>query len=712
MGVIDVPPPLLGEGMVLIRTRYSLLSPGTEGGTVLSGRKSLIDKARERPEQVRQVIETLKQSGPLQTHRAVMKRLEAFSPLGYSIAGTVAAVGSRTRGFAVGDNVAAAGAGYANHAELNAVPAKLCVKLDPDADLQQAAYNTLGAIALQGIRQADLRLGETCVVIGLGLIGQLTALMLRASGVIVIGLDIRQWAVAFAERHGIDHAFAADEPNLPEAVQEITGGIGADAVIITAATDSLVPINLAGRLLRKRGVVVVVGAVPTGFDREPDYYKKEISLKMSCSYGPGRYDPLYEERGIDYPPGYVRWTEQRNMAAFQEMIRLRRIEISHLTTHRVPLEEAKSAYDMILDRRDNYLGILLEYGNAEQRELGEWSSAEPQASSTREDTVYISFIGAGSYAMSYLLPNMQNAPKTQLMSVLSATGSSSRSVAEKYGFARTAAAEAEILEGSDTTAVFVATPHDSHARLVVQALEHGKHVFVEKPLCLTEAELELIYEKYQQSRERYGGTLLMVGFNRRFAPLAIKIKEGIGAKPMNILYRINAGYIPPESWIQDPDLGGGRIIGEVCHFVDLLTFLTSALPVRVYAAAMRDAAGCNDTLSITLSFADGSLGTIGYFANGSKKLRKEYVEVYSCGKTFVLHDFKDLEIYEGKARARRRLLSQDKGQKPMVDAFLRSCRQEASLPITVADIFSSMKTTFAVVESLRTGAAVEIPLRH
>lgn len=712
VGVIDVPPPLLGEGMVLIRTRYSLLSPGTEGGTVSSGRKSLIDKARERPEQVRQVIETLKQSGPLQTHRAVMKRLEAYTPLGYSIAGTVSAIGARTRGFAVGDSVAAAGAGYANHAELNAVPANLCVKLDRDADLEQAAYNTLGAIALQGIRQADLRLGETCVVIGLGLIGQLTTLMLRASGVTVVGLDIRPWAVAFAKQHGIDHAFEANDPSLPEAVQAITSEIGADAVIITAATDSLAPINLAGRLLRKRGVVVVVGAVPTGFNREPDYYKKELSLKMSCSYGPGRYDPAYEERGVDYPPGYVRWTEQRNMAAFQEMVRSRRVEISHLTTHRLPLEEANAAYDMILDKREDYLGILLEYDSHGEDKLPEWPSVEPQTLSAVEDMVGISFVGAGSYAMSYLLPNIHNGHRTQLLSVLTATGSSSRTVAEKYGFASTASAEAEIFESDKTTAVFIATPHDSHARLVIQALEHGKHVFVEKPLCLTQAELEFICEKHRQSRERYGGTLLMVGFNRRFAPLAIKMKDGIGPKPMNILYRVNAGPVPVESWIQDLDVGGGRIIGEVCHFVDFLTFLTGSLPLRVYAAAMRDAAGCNDTLSIVLSFADGSLGTIGYFANGSKKLRKEYIEAYSCGRTLVLHDFKELEVYGVKARTKHRLLTQDKGQKPMVGAFLESCRGNADLPMTVGDIYASMRATFAVVESLRTGAAVDIQARH
>lgn len=707
MGVVDVPAPVLGDGMVLIRTHYSLLSPGTEAGTVLSGRKSLIGKAKERPEQVRQVIETLKQQGPLQTHRAVMKRLGAYSPLGYSIAGRVVAVGARAQDFEVGGFVAAAGAGYANHAELNAVPSNLCVRLGGDADLKQAAYNTLGAIALQGLRQADLRLGETCVVIGLGILGQLSALMLRASGVKVIGLDVRSWPVEFAAKHGIDHALLADAPGLLEAVQSITNGIGADAVIITAASASLAPINLAGRLLRKRGVVVVVGAVPTGFNREPDYYKKELSLKMSCSYGPGRYDPFYEERGNDYPAAYVRWTEKRNMAAFQEMIYTARVQVSHLTTHRYPLEQAQQAYDLVLSKREEYLGILLEYRQDEIEDFAERKVIDSPAVPASASCIRISFIGAGSYAASHLLPYIQTDARTQLACVLTATGASSRTMTERFGFAIATSDEADVFEGASTTTVFIATRHDSHGRLVVKGLECGKHVFVEKPLCLTEEELSLVAQKYRERIEGSGSALIMVGFNRRFAPLAVKLKEHLGPGPLNVLYRVNAGAVLGDSWIQDPDVGGGRIIGEVCHFVDFLTFLTGSLPVRAYAAAVRGAGNANDTLSITLSFADGSLGTIGYYANGSRSIPKEYIEVYSCGSTLILRDFTVLEAYGAKKRTFR-LLNQDKGQKAMVQAFLAAAKGGGKPPIPFSQLYAATRTTFALIQSMKVGGAVDL----
>ncbi len=708
VSVIEAPPPRLAPGMVLVRNHFSLISAGTEGGTVSAARKSLIGKARERPQQVRRVLEIFKQQGLTQTYRAVMKKLDAYSPLGYSSAGEVVEAGSKVLGFSVGDLVACAGTGYANHAEIVAVPARLCVKLPAGADLSLAAYNTLGAIALQGIRQADLRLGETCVVIGLGLLGQLTGLMLRASGIKVVGLDINPRIVDVAARHCADLACHSETPGLSEIVAEFTDGVGADAVIITAATHSLQPINLAGQLLRTRGTVVIVGAVPTGFDREPHFYRKELALKMSCSYGPGRYDPNYEEKGLDYPVGYVRWTENRNMQVFQSLVHSGRIDLSYLTTHRFRLDEAPAAYDLILNRNEDVLGILLEYEAAGAQAKRRVDMPPPKPRKDEPAGRGVSFIGAGSYAMSHLLPNVAGCAGVSLAGVVTSTGTSSRTVAEKFGFRFCSADERDVLEDEATDTVFIATRHDSHAEFVLKALEKGKHVFVEKPLCLTPDERDAIRAAYERARLQPSAPLLMVGFNRRYAPLAIRLKETLGAGPMCLMYRVNVGPIPPDSWIQDAEFGGGRIVGEVCHFVDLMIYLTESPPESVYAAAMADPARTEDTLAITLSFADGSVGTILYCANGAKSLAKEYLEAYRAGIAGILRDFRELEIH-GRGRPKReRLLNQDKGQKEMVRQFVSASLGRGGRVIPFADILASTDATFAVKESLRTRSAVRV----
>jgi predicted dehydrogenase/threonine dehydrogenase-like Zn-dependent dehydrogenase len=700
MEVLDVALPLGGPGMVVVQNHFSLISAGTEGGTVNAARKSLIGKAKERPEQLRQVIDSLKQQGFVQTYRAVSKKLDSYSSLGYSAAGVVIEVGSQVRGISVGDRVACAGQGYASHAEVVAVPENLCVKLPASADLSMAAYNTLGAIALQGVRQADLRLGETCVVIGLGLLGQLTSLILKASGVKVIGLDIDPDAVDIARKHCTDAAYEMSDPLIVDAVHHATSGINTDAVIITAATSSTQPINLAGRLLRKRGTVVVVGAVPTGFDRDPDYYRKELVLKMSCSYGPGRYDIGYEEKGFDYPPGYVRWTENRNMQAFQDLILSGKINLGYMTTHRFALEQAPAAYDLILNRSEKFLGILLEYdaSKVHSRERIELRAlpARPGGSATS-----IGFVGAGSYAMSHLLPNLPRDGSVVLTGVATASGTSSRSVAEKFGFARAYSSAQQLIDDPDTGTVFIATRHDSHAEYVRQSLEAGKNVFVEKPLCLNREEMDGILEAWQKHKP-----LLMVGFNRRFSPLTQVIKDTMGDGPMSMLYRINAGAIPRESWIQDRDFGGGRIIGEVCHFIDLLTHLNGSPPVNVNAYGLEDPANLEDTVSINLRFGNGSIGAICYFSNGPKALPKEYLEVYKGGVAARLMDFREVEILGGRKKVTKKLASQDKGQKAMVGALTKSLVTGATSPIPFEHLFTVASASFAVVDSLREGKAI------
>ncbi len=701
MDVLDVAVPNISNGMVLIQNHYSLISAGTEGGTASTARKGLIGKAKERPQQVKQVLDTLKQQGPVQTYRAVMKKLDSYSPLGYSSAGVVVDVAPDVKGFSVGDLVACAGAGYANHAEVIAVPVNLCVKLPSGSDLSLAAYNTLGAIALQGVRQADLRVGETCVVIGLGLLGQLTGLILRASGIKVIGLDINARALEIARQHCVDSGFEMDSAGIADALGELSGGVGADAVIITAATSSTQPINLAGTLLRKRGTVVVVGDVPTGFDREPDYYKKELSLKMSCSYGPGRYDIDYEEKGIDYPAGYVRWTENRNMQAFQDLIHTGKIDIGYLTSHRFSLDEAPNAYDLILDKSEGFLGIIIEYDVNKEVDRGSVYVEAKGSANVAPGMPGIGFIGAGSYAMSHLLPNLPSDGSISMTGVMTSSGTSSRSVAEKFGFSYCASSADDIFNDAATSTVFIATRHDTHAEYVNRVISAGKNVFVEKPLCLNQDELDGIVSAWSIHKP-----ILMVGFNRRFSQLAQQIKTAVGDGCMAMIYRINAGEIPSNAWIQDDELGGGRVIGEVCHFIDFMIYMNGSLPTQVYAVALKDMENLGDTLNINLTFSNGSIGTICYFANGSKSLAKEYIEVYKGGLTAILRDFKELEIHGAKKPVRKKLLNQNKGQAVMVEKFMQAVKDGVGCPIPLSETYASTLVTFKVLESLRQGQAV------
>jgi polar amino acid transport system substrate-binding protein len=708
MEVLDVAAPSVRRGSVLVQNHFSLISAGTEGSTVATARKSLLGKMRERPAQVRQVIDSLKQQGLRQTYRAVSKRLDAYSPLGYSSAGVVVDVGADVSGFSTGDRVACSGLGYANHAEMVSVPANLCVRLPATADLARASYNTLGAIALQGVRQADLRIGESCVVIGLGLLGQLTCLILRASGVKVIGLDINAAAVATAERHCADRALTLSDPMLLDALHVVTHGIDADAVIITAATDSTEPVNLAGRLLRKRGTVVIVGKVPTGFEREPDYYRKELSLKMSCSYGPGRYDPIYEEKGVDYPAGYVRWTENRNMRAFQDLVHTGTINADYMTTHRFPIEHATNAYELILNRSEEFLGILIEY-DATKALIRDRISIPRKDTAVASQKAGIGFVGAGSYAMSHLLPNFKRNGRVTLTGVATLSGTSSRTVAEKFGFCYAASSPQDVIADDSTSTIVIATRHDSHAAYVIEALRLGKHVFVEKPLCLKPDELKDIQTAWYRHQP-----LLMVGFNRRFSPFTHQLKQIFADGPMAMIYRINAGPIPKDSWIQDKDLGGGRIIGEVCHFVDFMVFMNGSLPVRVHASALRDPFDLEDTVTINVTFENGSIGTICYFANGAKGLPKEYVEIYKGGVVARLVDFREIEVLGNAKPMRQKTLSQDKGQPAMTRAVAAAVTGAADYPVPLRESLASTAATFAILHSLRSGQAttIEMPDTH
>lgn len=705
ISILEVPVPKVRRGEVLVRNIYSCISPGTESSTVKAARKGYIGKAKERPEQVKQVIKKLQAQGILQTYRAVMKRLDAHSPLGYSCVGKVIDLAPDARDFTIGDYVACGG-GSASHGEIVSVPENLCVKISPDADLKQAAYNTLGAIAMQGIRQSDVRLGEICAVIGLGVLGQLTCALLKAAGVKVVGIDVNPTMVKMAEDHCADQAYLRDASGIEQGILNLTSGMGCDAVIITAASDSVDPINFSGAIARKKGTIIIVGAVPTGFDREPHFYKKELTVRMSCSYGPGRYDPTYEEKGCDYPYAYVRWTEKRNMQAFQGLIASKKLDISYLTTHVFKLDDAPKAYDMILEKSEPYAGILLEYDSAKEIVNKKIEIPEKTKVKRENSIVSIGFIGAGSYAQGFLLPNIPKTNDVVLKGVMTGTPTGSRSVADRFGFEFCTSKPEDIFGKDEINAVFIATRHDSHGSYVINALQAGKHTFVEKPLCLRLEELEEIAKLTGQMANGKVDRVFMVGYNRRFSPLTEILKANFRPGPMAMVYRINAGAIPPDSWIQDQEFGGGRILGEVCHFIDYLTFINGTLPLSLYAAAMRDSNSMNDTLTISIRYKNGSIGNIHYFSNGSKSVPKEYVEVYQSGITALLNDFRELTVSSNGKTWKKRLLVQDKGQKNEVRLFIEAVKNGKFSHMPFEQIYSSSLVSFKVLESLQSGQII------
>ena len=703
--VTDVPPPVAQPGRVLVRAARSLISAGTERMAVELGKKSLLGKARERPDLVRQVVQKAQREGLQSTWAAVRAKLDAWNALGYSAAGLVADVGEGVTEFRAGDRVACAGAGFASHAELLSVPKNLCVRVPDEVDFESAAFGTLGAIALQGVRLAEPTLGESIVVIGLGLLGQLTVQLLKANGCRVFGVDLDQTKVGLARTLGADDG-AASGGGVSDAVMRWSRGRGADAVLITAATSSDQPIELAGEISRVKGRVVAVGLVGMNVPRKI-YYERELTLKVSMSYGPGRYDPEYEERGHDYPFAYVRWTEGRNIEAFLDMVAAGRVNVAPLVTHRFTIEEGERAYQLISgESREPYLGVLLSYDTGRELETLVVNRAR-HAAGAAAGRARVGFVGAGSYAQKFLLPNFK-AEGAELLSIATATGVTAHGVGEKYGFARYVSGAEELIGDDELNLVVVATRHDSHARLARLALERGRHVFVEKPLALNDKELDEVLETAARSQGQ-----LMVGFNRRFSPHARQAREFFAGRrvPLSILYRVNAGRIPRGHWIQDPREGGGRIVGEVCHFVDLMQFLTGSLTTRVYAerVASRDHDVIeDDSVFITLRFADGSNGSIAYLAEGDRALPKELIEIYGEGKTFVIDDFRAAVACARGREKKTRLRGQDKGQREEVRACLATVTEGRPAPIALEDLAATTRTTFRIIEALRTGEPKEV----
>jgi polar amino acid transport system substrate-binding protein len=679
--VAEVPAPAHSAGELLIATRVSLISSGTERQLMQLAKSSLVGKAAARPDLVRRVLVNARKEGLKPTFDKVFAKLDTPIPLGYSLVGEVMAVGRDVSGFQPGDRVACAGAALANHAEINAVPKNLCARVPAGVDDEDASFVTLGAIALQGVRQAAPTLGETVVVMGLGLIGLLTVQILKANGCRVIGFDPNLQRAALAKQLGAD-------VGVSEGLSEIAmarTGMGADAVIVTASSKSSEPINQAAEISRPKGRIVVVGLVGMTIDREP-FYKRELELKLSMSYGPGRGDPAYEFAGHDYPLPYVRWTEQRNMEAFLGLIEEGRVTPKAYVTHRFAIEEAEKAYEL-MEKGEPHLAMLLTYAPPATVERVIVKSP-PQ-----RNKLGVAFVGLGNYARGVLLPKVRKTEGVALTSVVTKTGLSASHSSEKFGFAKASTDLAAALGDADTHAVFVATRHDSHARIATQALAAGKHVFCEKPLALDRASLDDVMDAARAS-----SALLTVGFNRRFAPLLIQAKQALSPRsgPLMMIYRINAGAIPGDSWIQREE-GGGRILGEACHFVDSLTYLCGALPIDVQAAA---AQGHGDAVSAILRFADGSVGTIIYSSLGDPSLPKEYIEAFGAGRAVTLNDFHELTIHAG-GKTKTTKAAQDKGQGALVAAFLAAAGGRAQAPIPLDEIDAVSRATIAIEEALR-----------
>jgi len=695
--VDDVPIPSISKGMVLVENKYSLISAGTERGTVKVGKASLIGKAKQRPDLVAQVLQNVKKEGFKATLDKVRTKLDSLKALGYSTSGIVRASMDTKGIFNPGDRVACAGQDYASHSDIVGIPQNLLVKIPDNVSFEDASFTTLGAIALQGVRQASPNLGENICVIGLGLLGQLTTQLLKANGCRVYGIDLSPKLVDLAKASsGADEALLRNDPNLISSIESFTKGHGFDKIIITAAAPSNDPIELSAVIARKKGQIIVVGAVKMDIPRDPDFYRKELDLKMSCSYGPGRYDVAYEEDGNDYPYAYVRWTEQRNMEAFLNLIDQGSINLKPLTTHVFDVTEAEKAYDIVLGKVNQpHIGILLKYTSGEEDKL----STKYNINSNSINQINTGFIGAGSFAQSYLIPHTKSFGAS-LDTVVTTRGITSKNVAQKFNFNNSSSDSNDIFSNKDINTVFIATPHNSHANYVIEALNTGKNVFVEKPLSMNYEELEKVKETFNKNR-----TKLMVGFNRRFAPVSKVIKkefENIG-EPIFVNIRVNAGFIPKDHWTQNENLGGGRIIGEMCHFIDLMQFFTNAKPISVYAECINTEnikLKPDDNISITVKFDNGSVGNLVYLANGDKSLPKELIEVFAGGKTGRIHDFRTGDLHKNNKKIRLKLIG--KGHKEEVYSFLESLKSEES-PISFESIYLTTKTTFKIIDSLSTG---------
>ena len=686
--VADVPSPGSRRGHLLIRTDRTLVSAGTERMMVEFGKAGWIQKALQQPDKVRMVWDKMRTDGIQPTIEAVFGKLDQPLPLGYCNVGTVVDVGAGVQGFKVGDRVASNG----KHADVVSVPVNLCARVPEGVSDEEASFTVLGAIALQGIRLVQPTLGEAVVVTGMGLIGIVTAQLLRAHGCRVLGIDFDPKKLALARQFGAETVDLSAGEDPVAAAERFSRGRGVDAVIVTAATRSNEPMHQAALMCRKRGRIVLVGVTGLELSRD-DFFKKEITFQVSCSYGPGRYDPNYEDKGQDYPFGFVRWTEQRNLEAVLDMMSDGRLDVKPLVSHRYPIDDALAAYEVVGGSEPS-LGIVLSYPEVAARQPVLQRTVELRSASGAPGTGAVSFLGAGNYATAVLIKAFREAGAT-LRTVASSGGVTGLHAGRKFGFERTTTDSASLFADPGTDAVVITTRHDSHAGFVLQAIEAGKHVFVEKPLCLTIEEADRIEAALSAAPRP---VTLMVGFNRRFAPQVQRMHALLrGASgPKSFVMTVNAGAIPADHWTQDAEQGGGRIVGEGCHFIDLLRFLAGA-PIESFSRETM-ASPTADTTSFTMRFADGSIGTVHYFANGCKAFPKERLEVFAQGGVLQLDNFRKLRGFGWKGFKTMNLWRQDKGQKACAGAFLAAVRG-GSAPIPHAEILEVARTSILIAKA-------------
>ena len=701
--VVEMPVPGIKAGFALVRTAASLVSAGTERMVVEFAEKGLVGKAQSRPDLVKQVLDKAKREGVLTTLEAAFNRLEQPMALGYSSAGTIIELGQGMDGFHVGQRVACAGGGYAVHAEYALVPKNLLTPLPENIDFASAAFTTLGAIAMQGFRLSEAKLGESIAVIGLGLLGLLTVQICKAAGCQVFGVDLDLNRIQLAKAYGVD---AVQRDDAEAAAQSFTQGVGFDHILICADTTSNDPVWLAGQIARDSATVVAVGAVGMNIPRRV-YYQKELNFIVSRSYGPGRYDSDYEEGGQDYPQSYVRWTEGRNMASIVQLMADGQIDVEKMITHRYPIADAVKAYALITGKlEETFLGVVLEYPQDQMKPDSRKIDLEEADLSTPQTNLRLGVLGAGNYAKAVFLPIVRKSKQVKLDTIVSASGMSAASAGRQFGFKHASSTEGDVLDNDEIDVIAILNRHQHHAEQASYCLDQGKHVYCEKPLAITDEELAKVAEAMKANAQ----AKLTIGFNRRFAPMAVKMKAFFNERdPMHVHYRVNAGALPDQHWLHDPQQGGGRIIGEGCHFIDFVCFMINDIPVSVQVMALPGSnMHQNDNVTMVFEFPNGSIGVVEYLSNGPKTFPKEMVEVFQQGKAARLDDFRTLSLATHSNRKTTRAnLRQDKGHKASWMAFVENIgKGQVSIPYR--QLVGVTKASFAAVESLRSGEKVAI----
>ena len=703
--VVEVPVPKLKKGNVLVKTAASLVSAGTERNLVAFAEKSLVGKAQSRPDLVKQVIDKARREGLLTTFESAMNRLDQPMVLGYSSAGTVVEVAEDIIDFKPGDRVVCAGGGHAVHAEYALVPKNLLTHLPEGVDFESGAFATMGSIALNGIRLASPQVGEKVAVIGMGLLGLITAQLVRAAGCDVVGMDISNTRVAFAQKLGLKASLNAE---VKENYLAATRGKGFDHILICADTPSSETVELAGLIARDRAHVISLGVVGLDIPRKI-YFEKELFFQVSRSAGPGRYDATFEENGNDYPIGYVRWTEGRNLEAFVDLLAAKKIDMLSLVTHRFDIQNAPKAYELITGKlNEPYLGVLLTYPAETDNKLRKVDLEATSAHTAAGTSLKLGVLGAGNYANAVFLPALKKAGGVAFIGVATSSGLSAQHTARKYGFNFASSSVDDVLSNEDINLVAILTRHQTHAAFTQQALENGKHVYCEKPLAIKKAELDQIAKILKKKEHPY----LSAGFNRRFAPLAVALKETFKAspEPFYVNYRVNAGFIPATHWLHDPEQGGGRLVGEGCHFIDFVCFIIGKTPLTVRVSALPNAGKySNDNFVVTLEFEDGSIGTVSYLSNGNKRFAKEYVEVFNGGRIGILNDYRSLELVDdSRTITRKSRLKQDKGHQAAWQAFLNAIQSGQPEPIPYEQLLLSSYATLAANQALLSGETISI----